>query len=178
MQCVIAHRGHGDHVPHCMREMVNRKVASLAALRRAAVLPLLVWIALTGSALIDRGDRAAAIVMADGIELRWGNHQSMIAMLEKLALREGFGDVLADGVQRAAEQIGKGSDEYAVHIQGQQSIIISPENDPQAADHPKKQSPEATTAQSLFQKNSAVNTCYPRHQGKNDAGVQGIGVAK
>ena len=32
VQCVIIHRGHGDHVPHCMREMINRKVASLAAL--------------------------------------------------------------------------------------------------------------------------------------------------
>ena len=32
VQCLILHRGHGDHVPHCMRVMINRKVASLAAL--------------------------------------------------------------------------------------------------------------------------------------------------
>ncbi len=32
VQCLIAHRGHGDHVPHCMREMINDRVAALAAL--------------------------------------------------------------------------------------------------------------------------------------------------
>ena len=66
----------------------------------------------------------------DGIELRWGNHEAMIAMLEKLALREGFGDVLADGVQRAAEHIGKGSDEYAIHIQGQEIPMHDPKFQP------------------------------------------------
>src|SRR5271157_3424228 len=34
-----------------------------------------------------------------GIEMTWGNHQSIIAMLEKLARREGFGDVLAAGTR-------------------------------------------------------------------------------
>ena len=56
----------------------------------------------------------------DGIELTWGNHQAMIALLEKIARREGFGDVLADGVKVAAGKIGKGAEEYAVHIGGQE----------------------------------------------------------
>jgi aldehyde:ferredoxin oxidoreductase len=56
----------------------------------------------------------------DGIEMTWGNHRSIVAMTEKLVKREGFGDVLADGIKKAAERIGKGADEYAMHIQGQE----------------------------------------------------------
>ena len=56
----------------------------------------------------------------DGIELTWGNHEAIIAMTEKLAKREGFGDVLADGVKVAAEKVGKGSEKYAMHIGGQE----------------------------------------------------------
>ena len=55
----------------------------------------------------------------DGIELTWGNAAATIAMLEKIARREGFGAVLADGSKRAAERIGKGSEKYAIHIGGQ-----------------------------------------------------------
>lgn len=35
-----------------------------------------------------------------------------------MAFREGFGDILANGVKRAAEKIGKGSDRYAMHVKG------------------------------------------------------------
>ena len=56
----------------------------------------------------------------DGLEMTWGNHRSIVAMTEKIAKREGFGDVLADGVKAAAERIGKGSENYAIHIQGQE----------------------------------------------------------
>jgi len=55
----------------------------------------------------------------DGIEMTWGNHQSIVAMTEKLVKREGFGDILADGVKVASEKIGKDSEQYAIHIQGQ-----------------------------------------------------------
>ncbi len=62
----------------------------------------------------------------DGIELTWGNHQAMIAMIEKMAHREGFGDILADGVKVAAGRIGKGAEEYAVHIDGQELGLHDP----------------------------------------------------
>ena len=55
-----------------------------------------------------------------GLEMTWGNHKSIVAMTEKMAKREGFGDLLADGVKTAAERIGKGADKYAMHIQGQE----------------------------------------------------------
>lgn len=56
----------------------------------------------------------------DGLEMTWGNHQNIIAMLEKLARREGFGDIIADGTKVAAEKIGKGAEKYAMHIGGQE----------------------------------------------------------
>jgi aldehyde:ferredoxin oxidoreductase len=56
----------------------------------------------------------------DGLEMTWGNHKSIVAMTEKLAKREGFGDIIADGVKVAAERIGKGSEKYAMHIGGQE----------------------------------------------------------
>jgi len=62
----------------------------------------------------------------DGIELTWGNHQAIVDMTWKIAKREGFGDILADGVKIAAEKIGKGSEEYAVHIGGQELGMHDP----------------------------------------------------
>jgi aldehyde:ferredoxin oxidoreductase len=62
----------------------------------------------------------------DGIDLKWGNHQAMVAMTQKLVNREGLGDILADGVKKAAEKIGKGSEKYAVHIGGQELGMHDP----------------------------------------------------
>ncbi len=56
----------------------------------------------------------------DGLEMTWGNHKAIIAMLEKLAKREGFGAIIADGTKKAAEKIGKGSEKYAMHVGGQE----------------------------------------------------------
>ena len=62
----------------------------------------------------------------DGIELTWGNHRGIIAMAEKIARREGFGAILADGVKMAAERIGRGTERYAVHIAGQELGMHDP----------------------------------------------------
>jgi aldehyde:ferredoxin oxidoreductase len=42
----------------------------------------------------------------------------MIALVKKIGLREGIGDILAEGTMRAADQIGKGSEAYAMHVKG------------------------------------------------------------
>ena len=62
----------------------------------------------------------------DGIELAWGNHRAIIALAEKMAKREGFGDILADGARVAAETIGNGADQYAIHIKGQELPMHDP----------------------------------------------------
>jgi aldehyde:ferredoxin oxidoreductase len=56
----------------------------------------------------------------DGLELAWGNDEAIIALSEKIARREGFGDVLADGVKIAAEKIGNGAERYAIHVHGEE----------------------------------------------------------
>jgi aldehyde:ferredoxin oxidoreductase len=65
----------------------------------------------------------------EGIEMTWGNHAALVAMTEKLAKREGFGDILADGVKIAAERIGRGSVEFAMHIGGQELGGHDPKHD-------------------------------------------------
>jgi aldehyde:ferredoxin oxidoreductase len=56
----------------------------------------------------------------DGLEMTWGNAATIVAMTEKLGKREGLGDIIADGVKKAAEKIGKGSEKYAMHVGGQE----------------------------------------------------------
>ena len=51
-----------------------------------------------------------------GVELRFGNAAAMVQMVEQIARREGFGDLLADGSDRAAERIGRGSEELVVSV--------------------------------------------------------------
>jgi len=53
-----------------------------------------------------------------GLELKFGNHEAMVTLLRKIAFREGFGDILSDGVKVAAAKIGKGSEQYAMHVKG------------------------------------------------------------
>ncbi len=55
----------------------------------------------------------------DGIELRFGNTDALVAMLEKTLNREGFGDILADGSEKAAQRLGKGQ-EYLLTVKGQE----------------------------------------------------------
>jgi aldehyde:ferredoxin oxidoreductase len=53
-----------------------------------------------------------------GLELRFGNHEAEFELLRKIALKEGIGAVLAGGVRLAAEEIGKGAENYANQIKG------------------------------------------------------------
>ena len=55
----------------------------------------------------------------DGIDLRFGNAEALIAIIHKIGKREGWlGNTLAEGVEKAAEIIGKGAEKYACHIKG------------------------------------------------------------
>jgi aldehyde:ferredoxin oxidoreductase len=62
----------------------------------------------------------------DGIDLTWGNPDALVAITQKMVKREGIGAILADGVKVAAEKIGKGAEEYAVHISGQELGMHDP----------------------------------------------------
>ncbi len=62
----------------------------------------------------------------EGLELTFGNAPAMIEMVERIARREGLGDILAQGVKRAAERIGSGAEEYALHVKGQEIPMHEP----------------------------------------------------
>ncbi len=57
-----------------------------------------------------------------GLELRWGA-KTYMELLRRIVYREGFGDILANGVVKASEILGKGAEEHAVHIKGLESAL-------------------------------------------------------
>ena len=62
----------------------------------------------------------------EGIDLRFGNADAMVQMVDKIAKREGLGDVLAKGLLPAAAEIGQGAERYAVHAKGQAQAMHEP----------------------------------------------------
>lgn len=60
-----------------------------------------------------------------GIRIGWGDGPAMVALIEKVIRREGIGDVLADGVRTAAARIGRGAEECAMHVGGQEPGLHS-----------------------------------------------------
>jgi aldehyde:ferredoxin oxidoreductase len=65
----------------------------------------------------------------DGLELTWGNAASAIALLKRMVNRQGLGDVLADGVLRASQRLGGGSEEFAIHSGGQELPAHDPRHE-------------------------------------------------
>jgi aldehyde:ferredoxin oxidoreductase len=61
-----------------------------------------------------------------GMPLRFGNGEAALAMSEAVARRDGFGDVLAEGVRRAAEAIGPDAVAYALHVKGLEMVPFEP----------------------------------------------------
>ena len=54
----------------------------------------------------------------DGIDLKWGSVDATLAMIEKIAARDGVGDLASKGVRALSRQIGKRSDKFAIHVKG------------------------------------------------------------
>ena len=50
----------------------------------------------------------------DGLEMTWGNGEAIMDMLNKIATRQGFGNILAEGVMRAAQQVSEEALKLAV----------------------------------------------------------------
>jgi aldehyde:ferredoxin oxidoreductase len=62
----------------------------------------------------------------DGLELGFGNADALLQLVDMIAFRRGIGDLLADGVKRAAQKIGKGSSRFALHVKGQELPMHEP----------------------------------------------------
>lgn len=64
----------------------------------------------------------------DGLDLTWGNASVMPQLLKKITFKEGIGKLLAEGVQRASQSLGNGSEEFAIHVKG----LEGPAHDPRS----------------------------------------------
>ena len=62
----------------------------------------------------------------DGINLTWGNAGAMVRLVEKMGKREGIGYLLGEGIKRASETLGKGSQEFAMHVKGLEIALQEP----------------------------------------------------
>jgi len=56
---------------------------------------------------------------ADGLELEWGDAGVALELIRKIAYRDGFGNLLAEGCAKAADILGRNSSYYAINIKGQ-----------------------------------------------------------
>ncbi|MEM4613819.1 MAG: aldehyde ferredoxin oxidoreductase family protein, partial [Ignisphaera sp.] len=62
----------------------------------------------------------------NGIEIKFGNHEVVIQLIEKIAFREGIGNLLAEGTRNAAIIIGRGAEKIALHSKGLEVIGVDP----------------------------------------------------
>ncbi len=62
-----------------------------------------------------------------GIELKFGDAEAMVKMTELIAARQGFGDILANGSERAAGLIGRGTDEFLITSHKQETPAHMPQ---------------------------------------------------
>lgn len=61
-----------------------------------------------------------------GLDLSWGNSEAVVELVKDIGLRRALGALLGEGVKRAAEKIGRGAEEYAVHVKGLEVPLHEP----------------------------------------------------
>ena len=81
----------------------------------------------------------------EGRQIRFGDAGAILWLIESMAYRRGLGDLLAEGVRRASEKIGRGAEAFAFHTKGQeipmhdprgkQGVALSYALSPTGADH-------------------------------------------
>lgn len=62
----------------------------------------------------------------DGLNIRFGNEGSVLKLIEMIAFRKKIGNILAEGVRKAADIIGKNSSEFAMDVKGQEIPLHDP----------------------------------------------------
>lgn len=93
--------------------LVAQRLLDQYGLDMAESVNLIAWVMdLYNREIIDKKD-------TDGLNLDWENSSQVLpVLLEKIAKRQGFGDVLADGPRPAVEKIGRGSEHYMLEVKG------------------------------------------------------------
>jgi len=99
------------------------------------------------------------------LDLSWGNPEVLPRLVKQIALREGLGKLVADGVKRAAERIGDRAEELAIHGKG----LEAPAHDPRAG---------KTLAVSYGTANRGMCHIHPVEAMAYDAGKVDFGLQK
>lgn len=63
----------------------------------------------------------------NGLELHFGDAVAMVQLVEQIALRRGFGEILAEGSARAARILGRGTEKLVVAVKGAELPAHMPE---------------------------------------------------
>jgi aldehyde:ferredoxin oxidoreductase len=104
----------------------------------------------------------------DGLELTWGNSDAHVGILEKMCVREGIGDVLADGAKWAAAKIGRGTESLAMHSGGEMLAMHDPRCFPGwGATYISDATPGRHTR---------GGTAFAEHGGVNERAYAGMGI--
>jgi aldehyde:ferredoxin oxidoreductase len=87
----------------------------------------------------------------DGMELRWGDSDVLVGLMRKIAYREGFGDLLAEGAYWMAQKIGRGAEKHVCHmkrlepstedVRGHKAIALAFHTSTRGGDHLRGQPP-------------------------------------
>lgn len=64
--------------------------------------------------------------MTQGLELTWGNAHAVVQLVHLIGRREGIGRLLGEGVRRAAAELGRGAERFALHVKGQELPMHDP----------------------------------------------------
>jgi aldehyde:ferredoxin oxidoreductase len=64
--------------------------------------------------------------MTGGLDLTWGNADAVVQMVHLIGRREGIGRLLGEGVKRAAAELGRGAERFALHVKGQELPMHDP----------------------------------------------------
>ncbi len=104
----------------------------------------------------------------DGLELTWGNSDAHVGVLEKMCRREGIGDILADGAKWAAEKIGGGAEQFAMHAGGEMLAMHDPRCFPGWG--------ATYISDSTPGRHTRGGTAFAEHGGVNERAYAGMGV--
>jgi aldehyde:ferredoxin oxidoreductase len=66
----------------------------------------------------------------DGMPLRFRDADGVVRLIEMIARRQGIGDLLAEGSQRAAARIGRGAERYLTTVKGMEMAMHDPRHMP------------------------------------------------
>lgn len=64
-----------------------------------------------------------------GLELKFGDGELLVNLMEKIGKREGVGDLIAEGTRAMSQKLGQGSEKFAMQVKG----LELPAYDPRAA---------------------------------------------